>query len=276
MAPAIPFAFARSWLLVSAAHPDRFGPAADSAADAVILDLEDGVIPAAKDAARAGVTEYLSGAGSAWVRINDTESKYWSEDLQALAGLAGLHGVMLAKTESAAQVEATAEALGANIPIIPLVESARGVEFAFDIASAGAVLRIAFGSGDFRRDTGAGADPQALAYPRGRLVVASRAAGIAGPIDGPTLSTDSSVLSADLAVDRTIGLTGKLSLRKTQCPDINRAFSPAQDDIGWASEVIETLGEDGANVRDGSDFPRLARARKIRELAEIFGISAST
>lgn len=277
MASTIPYTHARSWLLVSASRPDLFGPAVDGPADAVLLDLEDGVVPSAKDAARESVVAFLSDGDTSgrkrrgWVRINDTSTPYWADDLAALDGLPGLSGIMLAKSESGHQVDETAKLLHGDVPIIPLIESARGIEFAFDIASADSVVRLAFGSGDFRRDTGAGADAAALAYARGRLVVAAGATGTSGPIDGPTPSTDSSVLSADLSTARTMGLTGKLCLRATQCPDINRAFSPAEDDIAWATNVIAVLGINGEHVRDGSDLPRLARTRRIRALADVFG-----
>lgn len=277
MASTIPYTHARSWLLVSASRPEVFRAAVEGPADAVLLDLEDGVVPAAKAAAREAVVAFLGDAddagehGRAWVRINDTSTPYWADDLAALDGLPGLNGIMLAKSESGSQVDDTSKRLRTGVPIIPLIESARGIEFAFETASADAVVRLAFGSGDFRRDTGAGANAAALAYARGRLVVAAGAANRAGPIDGPTPSSDSSVLAADLAVARTMGLSGKLSLRATQCPDINRAFSPARDDIAWATDVIATLGIDGEHVRDGSDLPRLARARRIRALADVFG-----
>lgn len=276
MSSAIPYTHARSWLLVSAARPEQFLPAVEGPADAVLLDIEDGVVPTDKDAARESVVAFLGGAdssrdhGRAWVRINDASTPYWTDDLKALDGLPGLIGIMLAKSESGTQIDETAARLQGDVPIIPLVESARGIEFAFDIASADAVVRLAFGSGDFRRDTGAGADADALAYARGRLVVAARAADIAGPIDGPTPSTKSSVLDTDLALARTMGMTGKLCLRTTQCPEINHGFTPASDDIAWAADVIATLGPNGENVRDGSDLPRLSRARRIRALAEVY------
>jgi citrate lyase subunit beta/citryl-CoA lyase len=96
----------------------------NSAADAVIFDLEDGVIPSAKGAAREHVTEFLEAGGAGWVRINNVTTADWSIDLAALGNIAGLSGVMLAKTESAEQVDRTAAELP-GIPVLALVESAR-------------------------------------------------------------------------------------------------------------------------------------------------------
>jgi citrate lyase subunit beta/citryl-CoA lyase len=235
---AVPAIHARSWLLVPGSRPDRFDDAMNSAADAVIFDLEDGVIPSAKGAAREHVTEFLEAGGAGWVRINNVTTADWSIDLAALGNIAGLSGVMLAKTESAEQVDRTAAELP-GIPVLALVESARGIEFAFDIASADATIRLAFGTGDFRRDTNVGAD--ALAYARSRLVVASRAADIAGPIDGPCV-TGPTELPSELAVTKSMGMSGKLCMHARDTAVVNRALSPQPDEVAWAAEIIERLG----------------------------------
>ncbi len=145
---------ARSWLLVPASKPDTFDAALASAADAVILDLEDAVTAPDKPAARRDVAAFLSEHNHAWVRINDATTPFWEEDLAVLAGLPGLEGVMLAKTESGQQADATAERLPDGTKILALVESAVGLEAAPEIARTDGIFRLAFGSGDFRRDTG--------------------------------------------------------------------------------------------------------------------------
>lgn len=153
VAPAI----ARSWLLVSGSKPEGFADAAASGADAIVLDVEDAVAVGAKAAARDAVVGWLSGGGRAWVRINDATTTHWSADLDALAGAHGLEGVMLAKAESVAQVAATADRLRPGTPIVALIESAVGLEDASAIARHPSTFRLAFGVGDFRRDTGMGA-----------------------------------------------------------------------------------------------------------------------
>jgi citrate lyase subunit beta/citryl-CoA lyase len=96
---------------------------------------------------------------------------------------------MLAKSETEREVGDTFHRLGAAVPVIPLIESAVGVESATEIARADGSFRLAFGSGDYRRDTGTGNDNLAMAYPRSRLVVASRIGNLPGPIDGPTVGS---------------------------------------------------------------------------------------
>jgi citrate lyase subunit beta/citryl-CoA lyase len=265
---------ARSWLLVPATKPDTFTAAVESDVDAVILDIEDAVAPHAKPAARDAVVAWLEAGNSAWVRINDATTPFWADDLAALSGLPGLAGIMLAKTESGSQVEASAARLAEGTRILALVESAMGLEATPEIARADSTFRLAFGSGDFRRDTGMSDEPLAMAYPRSRLVVSSRAARLPGPIDGPTLTANESILARDSALTLSMGMTGKLCMHAEQAPVVNRELAPTPGDVTWADEVVDALGADGAHVKDGSDLPRLAKALKIREAAGIFGIQA--
>ncbi|OZC54204.1 CoA ester lyase [Rhodococcus sp. 15-649-1-2] len=265
---------ARSWLLVPATKPDTFTAAVESEVDAVILDIEDAVAPGAKPAARDAVVSWLEAGNSAWVRVNDATTSFWADDLAALSGLKGLAGIMLAKTESGSQVEATASRLAEGTRILALVESAMGLEATPEIARADSTFRLAFGSGDFRRDTGMSDEPLAMAYPRSRLVVSSRAARLPGPIDGPTLTANESILSRDSALTVSMGMTGKLCMHAEQAPTVNRELAPSPSDVTWADEVVDALGADGARVKDGSDLPRLAKALKIRDAAEIFGVRA--
>lgn len=182
----------------------------------------------------------------------------------------GLLGVVLSKTESPDHVRATTERLP-GVPIVALIESAVGLERSLDIAAAAGVIRLAFGSGDFRRDTGMRHDPVALAYPRARLVVASRAAGIAPPVDGPS-ARDCSDLLADLQPTISAGMTGKLVLVPAHVHGINTHLSPSPDEIETAWSTIELLGADGARIRDGSDRPRLAEAHRVTRLAQALRI----
>lgn len=265
---------ARSWLLVPATKPEMFSAAIESEVDAVILDIEDAVAPSAKPAARDAVVAWLEAGNSAWVRINDATTSFWADDLAALSGVKGLAGIMLAKTESGGQVDATAARLPEGTRILALVESAVGLEATPEIARADSTFRLAFGSGDFRRDTGMSDDPLAMAYPRSRLVVSSRAARLPGPIDGPTLAANESILGRDSALTLSMGMSGKLCMHAEQAPIVNRELAPAPSDVTWANEVVDALGIDGSGVKDGSDLPRLAKALKIRDAAEVFGIEA--
>ena len=263
---------ARSWLLVAATRPESFDAAEASRADQIILDIEDAVDPRRKDDARADVVAWLSGGGTGWVRVNDRTSDFWSGDVDALVGLPGLRGVMLAKTEAAAHVSETFDRLHGATPVIALVESALGIEEAASIARARGAYRLAFGSGDYRRDTGTSSDDLAMAYPRSRLVVASRVGNLPGPIDGPTVGTSHPVLREQGAMAVALGMTGKLCLDIDQLPIINEVISPTRSDVAWARDFLADFESRGGVIRDGSDLPRLGRAQKIDKLALAFGV----
>ncbi len=130
-----------------------------------------------KNTARAIARARLQDGHRAWVRINDTTTPQWERDLEALTGLDTLAGVMLTKAGSAEQVAATTARLSERIPIVAMIENAAGREDARTIAHSPATLRLAFGSSDFRQDTGAGDDPAALAYARSRMVSSAASNG---------------------------------------------------------------------------------------------------
>jgi citrate lyase subunit beta/citryl-CoA lyase len=268
----VPADIARSWLLINGAHSDTFDRAAQSRADQIILDIEDAVDPLAKPVAREAVIEWLRNGGSGWVRINDRHTDFWSDDVDGIKGLPGLRGVMLAKTESPAHVTETFDRLGGTTPVLALIESALGIEEATNIARARGVFRLAFGSGDYRRDTGTSSDDLAMAYPRSRLVVASRIGRLPGPIDGPTVGSGHPMLREQAAVAVSLGLTGKLCLDIDQVPLINETISPTSTDVMWARDFLADFESRGRVIRDGSDLPRLGRAEKIDKLARAFGV----
>jgi len=263
---------ARSWLLVNALKPDVFDRAHASLADEIVLDIEDSVDPSRKAEALENVVAWLKAGGDAWVRINDHTSEFWEQDCRALAGIETLKGVMLAKTELGIQVSATFDLLGGTKPVLALVESGLGIENAREIAEARGVFRLAFGSGDYRRDTGTSADEMAMSYPRSRLVVASRVGNLPGPIDGPTVGTSHPVLREKSEITVALGMTGKLCLDPDQTPVINEVISPTRSDVTWARNFIADFEARGRVVRDGSDLPRLGRAEKIEVLAKAFGV----
>jgi len=264
---------ARSWLLVNGAHADRFQAAAHSRADIVVLDIEDAVAPQDKPGARDNVVRWLGAGNSDWVRVNGFGSPWWADDLAALAGTP-IGGVMLAMVESVDHVVETAKRLP-DVPIVALVETARGLERVTEIAAAKGTFRLAFGIGDFRRDTGLGEEPTTLAYARSRFTIAARAANLPSAIDGPTIGSNALKLIEATAVSVEFGMTGKICLTPDQCAVVNEGLSPSQDQIGWAKEFFAEFERDGGKIRNGSDLPRIARATKILELARAYGIEAS-
>ena len=262
----------RSWLLVNGLRADTFDSSRASRADQVVLDLEDAIDPGAKAVAREGVIAWLETAPPTWVRINDRSTDFWADDIDALKQLPGLAGVMLAKTEAGEHVTESFDRLGGSTPVLALVESAVGIEEATSIAKARGTFRLAFGSGDYRRDTGTSADDLAMAYPRSRLVVASRVGNIPGPIDGPTVGSAYSILREQSALAVALGLTGKLCLDPGQVPVINETISPTRSDVRWARDFLDDFEARGRVIRDGSDPPRLGRAQKIDRLARAFDV----
>ncbi|MCV7290000.1 MULTISPECIES: HpcH/HpaI aldolase/citrate lyase family protein [Mycolicibacterium] len=261
---------ARSWLLVNGAQYERFAPAARSRADIVVLDIEDAVAPKDKVAARDNVTRWLADGNSDWVRVNGFGTPWWADDLEMLTGTS-VGGIMLAMVESVDHVTETAKRLP-NIPIVALVETARGLERITEIAAAKGTFRLAFGIGDFRRDTGFGDNPATLAYARSRFTIAAKAAHLPSAIDGPTVGSSALKLSEATAVSAEFGMTGKICLTPDQCPTVNEGLSPSQDEISWAKEFFAEFQRDGGEIRNGSDLPRIARANKILDLAKAYGI----
>ncbi|MEE1620984.1 HpcH/HpaI aldolase/citrate lyase family protein [Zafaria sp. Z1313] len=271
-AASLPAKLSRSWLLVNAAKPETYAPALASEADSVIFDMEAAVPDDQKDAARASVVEALNSGMTAWVRVNGIDTDFWAEDLSALSKTKGLRGVMLAMTEKPEQVTYTAMRLQAGTPVLALIESAIGIENATAIASAPGTFRLAFGTNDFRKDTGVSDDPLALAYARGKLVVASRVGQLPGAIDGPALGTAArDEVHEACRVTASMGMTGKLALNVDQVDDVNKGLSPSEDELSWAHELLVAHAE-GASVGDGSYLPRLARAQKIADLADSYGL----
>ncbi|GAC78944.1 MULTISPECIES: HpcH/HpaI aldolase/citrate lyase family protein [Gordonia] len=261
---------ARSWLLVNGAQHDRFEAAARSRADIVVLDIEDAVAPKDKDSARANVVRWMEDGHSDWVRINGFGTPWWAADIEALAPTS-IGGVMLAMVESVDHVTETAKRLP-NIPVVALVETARGLERITEIASAKGTFRLAFGIGDFRRDTGFGESPMTLAYARSRFTIAAKAANLPSAIDGPTVGSNPHKLSDATAVSSEFGMTGKICLTPDQCAAVNEGLSPSLDDINWAREFFTEFQADGGEIRNGSDLPRIARATKILDLARAYQI----
>ena len=262
---------ALTWLLVNGAPYGRFRVLPDSRADIVVLDIEDAVAP--KDKVAAAKRDQVARQGTALGRVNGFGTQWWADDLEMLAGTS-MGGVMLAMVESVNHVTETAKRLP-NVPIVALVETARGLERITEIAAAKGTFRLAFGIGDFRRDTGYGDNPTTLAYARSRFTIAAKAAHLPSAIDGPTVGSSALKLSEATAVSAEFGMTGKICLTPDQCPTVNEGLSPSLDEITWAKEFFVEFERDGGEIRNGSDLPRIARANKILDLARAYGIEPS-
>ncbi|MEL4359363.1 MULTISPECIES: HpcH/HpaI aldolase/citrate lyase family protein [unclassified Luteococcus] len=270
-APAIGPELARSWLLVNALHAERYTHVGQ--ADVVVLDIEDAVAPGNKEQARANVLEYLASAeNQAWVRINGFGTEWWEQDCRSLAGLPGLQGIFLAMVESPEHVIRTA-ALVPDTRIVALVETARGIQHLKEIAESRNTFRLAFGLGDYRRDTGFADDPTTLAYTRSQFTIAARGAGLPGPIDGPAVGATGVALAESAGITSQFGMTGKICLMPEQTHTVNEILSPSINDMSWALDFLKEFNDAGGQIRNGSDLPRLARANKILSLAQSYGMT---
>jgi citrate lyase subunit beta/citryl-CoA lyase len=255
-----------SLLFVPASRPERYAKALEAGADAVIIDLEDAVAPADKHGARAALAAWLDPAQPVLVRINAADTPWFAADLELLAQ-PGIAGVVLPKAEHADDVAAASRA-GGGLPVLPLIESALGFEQRLALAHADRVLRLIFGHIDFQADLDMRASEDELLPFRTALVLASRLAGIAAPIDGVTTAIDDEdLLQADALRARRLGFGGKLCIHPRQVALVNRCFAPSADEVAWARRVIAAdAASGGAAVAVDSkmvDRPVVLRAQAI-------------
>ena len=264
---------ARSFLFVPADRTDRYAKALASGADIVVIDLEDAIAHDAKDRARMlldSAWSDLAQEDRVVIRINGLDSVELADDAALCASL-GPAGVMVPKAESAEALEGLYERLG-EIPLVPMIESAVGYAAIDAIARSNGTLRLAFGHIDFQADLGMvpGPDQSELASARFGMVVASRAAGIAGPIDGITLETNKAneiIVSTRRGIR--FGFTGKLCIHPDQIAPVHAAFAPSADDAAWARRVVEAAeASKGAAIKiDGRMVDRAVILLAERVLA---------
>ena len=260
--------FERSFLFVPASRADRVDKALSGDADAVIVDLEDGVAVGEKGLGREALETWRSGSPYI-VRINAIGTDHFADDIVALRRMRNVVGVVIPKVESPSQVVDLRCSLERELDIYALVESANGMLNAADIARAG-VVRLMLGSADYCAQLGVAPSSDALAFARSTLVVASAAAGLAPPVDGPALSFDDlEQVESEARQARALGCGAKLCIHPRQIEAVNAVFSPSSAELAWAHRVVEhadTAGG-GATALDGTmiDEPVLRRARALLE-----------
>ena len=280
----------RSMLFLPGNSPNILLNADFLGSDSIILDLEDAVAPTEKDAARVLVRNAITSLGytrEVIVRINPVESPYWQKDLRAIIPVKP-DMIMPTKVGCAADVKIVADFITqlekefgmeeGGVKMIPLIETALGVENAYEIASADSrVTAIFLGGEDFTADmrckrTKEGTE---IFYARSRMVLAARAAGV-DVYDTPwTDVEDYDGLIEDAKFAKSLGFTGKSSISPRHIPFINEVFSPTEEEIQYARDVfacIEKAKAEGKGVVSlrGKmiDAPIVARARQVLEAAE--------
>ncbi|WP_343721851.1 CoA ester lyase [Herbaspirillum seropedicae] len=266
---------ASSYLFVPANRPERYAKALDSGADAVIVDLEDAVAAPYKEAARETLSRWLAGPeGQAsqarlWVRINAADTVWHEQDLLTFSALP-VAGIVLPKAEDAAGVGAVAGALRSGSGLIALIESAAGLAAMRQIAAAPGVQRLAFGSIDAQLDLGmqCGPEEEELLSLRVEMVLASRLAGIAAPVDGVTPGfDDEALLVRGVERARRLGFGAKLCIHPRQVEVVRRGFLPSEQELAWAAEVMAAVraSDGGAISLKGRmiDRPLILQAEKF-------------
>lgn len=257
---------ARSLLFVPGNRPHLFDKAVATGADLVVLDLEDGVAAADKDAARAAVADWLRAGGRAAVRVNALDSAERTADVLALADLETLVAVVVPMAEDPEALRAFASGLGSSVPLVAQVETALGVARALSMAEVEAVARLAIGHLDLAADLGCAPAREGLLHARSMIVLASRVARLPGPVESVTTSLDDpSVATDDAVYARDLGFTGKFAIHPAQVAAIHAAFVPDDATVAWARRVLAVADGVGAVRLDGEmvDGPVIARARAV-------------
>jgi citrate lyase subunit beta/citryl-CoA lyase len=260
--PAHHDALPASYLFVPGLRPDRILRALDCGADAVIVDLEDAVAPADKAMARHQVGQWLRAhpGREVLLRINAVHTDWHADDL-GLAAMENVSAVVVPKAEDARTLPAIA-----GKPLLPMIESAVGFANAAAIAGHPSTCRLIFGTYDFRVDLGLGDSAEALLPFASGLVLVSRVAGLAPPIDGVMANlNDETGWIADARRARALGFGGKLCIHPRQVAAVNEGFAPNDAEIAWAQKIVGGAADAGVSVVDGQfvDRPILLRAQSI-------------
>jgi citrate lyase subunit beta / citryl-CoA lyase len=286
----------RTLLFAPATSPRHIEKALSGAtgADGVILDIEDAVAASEKPKARLAVRAVLAARGApergpaAYIRVNGLTTPYAYEDLCAVVG-PGLSGIVLPKTESAAQLltvdwllcqlERSASLREGSIDLMPIVETATGIAHLAEIAAATPrVRRLNFGAGDYSLDTNMTwtAGHEGLLWARIAVVNASRAAGLEQPVDTVYARLDDTAgLASEAEQAKRLGFQGKACIHPSQVAVVNPIFTPSEDDVALARRIADAFTQAEADgvasfSVDGQfvDYPIAYKARRTLAIAE--------
>ena len=275
--PLASLAFSSNFLFVPGTRPERFSKALDSGATAVVLDLEDAVPEENKEDARNAIRTAWPNFSDAQknrlvIRTNSPGSKFYAADL-ILAQELNVSCILIPKSESMDQINGAALILP-NTAIIPMIETALGLDHLREIANSNQVIRLALGNLDLQADLGmvCDQDETELQTARYQIVLASRLAQITPPIDGVTPSVDDTArISNDAQRAKRMGFGAKLCIHPKQVDIVKAAFMPSEEDLSWAHRVVEAdqASKGGAVKLDGRmiDRPVVLLAQRTIALA---------
>lgn len=298
----------RSWMFVPGNRQRMIEKSLGVAVDAVMMDIEDGVAPAEKDAARQQIAACLDQVAARskadgryrtparFVRINAVGHERMRDDL-AVVLRRGLEGLVVPKVETPEQVQTVGQLLDRQEPqagldrgsvrLLVAIESPKGLFNAYAIASSSPrVIGLLFGAEDFSREIGLPlrreGEARDLIYARSGMVTAAACAHVQA-VDGvwPDLQ-DIEGLKTFAAQSRRLGFSGMSLIHPAQIEIVNGAFTPAADEIDYAQRVLQAFDEartrgEGAVAFGGQllDLPIVDRARQTLALAESLGVRAS-
>ena len=271
----------RSLLFLPASRPDRFEKALATGADVVCVDLEDGVAPGAKNEAREQAFDLLRtvrrGPTELILRINDPNTELGRRDLHAFCESGATpDALMLPKVMAPGEigwVEGILRPRHPDLPLVPLVETARGLTSAEGIsASSPRIAFVFFGGVDLSAELGCANEWDSLLYARSRVVHAGALAGV-GVMDTPYMDVaDLDGLAAEARAVRRLGFTGKAAIHPSQVPVIQNAFSPSEAEMAWAQRIVRAYeqNEGGVLLVDGKliERPVITAARRTLAIGE--------
>ncbi len=266
---------ALTWLYAPADRPDLVAKALAGPADVVIIDLEDAVAKAAKDAARTRLPDLLAAhpGRPVQVRVNAPGTPWAEDDLRAVAALGDAVEVRVPKVESPDQVERIHATV--QRPIHALLETPLAIERAFEIAGSG-VASLGLGEADLRSALGVGSSAD-LGWQRARVVNAAAAAGLTPPAMSVYAQvSDADGLAASCRTGRAAGFLGRAAIHPRQLPVIVAAFLPTPEETARARGIVDgfaAANEAGGGtfvMPDGTfiDVAMIRAARRTLELGE--------
>lgn len=261
----------QTYLFVPANRPERIAKAFAAGADEVIVDWEDAVPADEKAAARAATADYCrSGAPAVWLRLNGAASPHHAADLAAAAALPEIKGVLLAKTETAAEVETVYQQIGK--PVIAVIENVHGWNNVPDIARTNGVAAFTYGCLDLANSLGVryGTAAAQTVFDRLRtdLLLHSCLNQLAAPIETiyPDFN-DTTGLQNAARYWHDMGFGGALCIHPKQVAAIKEALRPSENELAFAAKVLDEAERSGAAVFqvDGQmvDAPVIAWARHV-------------
>lgn len=284
----------RSMLFTPGDRLDMVEKATRSGSDAVIVDLEDAVSSDNKGRARDNLADLPDSPVPYFVRTNGPETDRFWDDVLA-AGSADVAGLVIPKAErpvTVIQVDGALTVLekaGGRAPgsigIVPLIESAVGVRFTYEMAAASdRVHCVLFGGGeqgDLIADLGAEWTPEGtgLMQARSQVLLSARAAGVAYPMEAVYMDfRNDEGLRTESEIARTLGYVGKVAIHPAQVPVINEVFTPPDDVVAYQRKVLAAFEQAEAQGKasiavDGKmvDYAVARVAREIIARAEAAG-----